>query len=193
MQAGTRNYRKLLLHRAAQLRRSHARGDEGLAGHRGSHRWYASRPAAASPDCARLDDRLAAFPITALVDAVEETLATPVQTAVKREDEQEFARLNAANLMFCEDAGRRLKAMLDARADIADFHVHVEHHESRHKPARPRRDERLRQGRQGRLSAHPLINLSLSSRGSSAANFGVRIASERVGDIALHDLVVRPT
>ena len=50
----------------------------------------------------------------------------------EREDEQEFARLNAANLMFCEDAGRRLKAMLDARADIADFHVRVEHHESLH-------------------------------------------------------------
>ena len=80
----------------------------------------------------RLDDRLGAFPITALVDAVEETLATPVQTAVKREDEQEFARLNAANLMFCEDAGRRLKAMLNARADITDFHVRVEHHESLH-------------------------------------------------------------
>ena len=80
----------------------------------------------------RLDDTLAAFPITALVDAAEETLATPVQTAVKREDEQEFARLNAANLMFCEDAGRRLKAMLNARADVADFHVRVEHHESLH-------------------------------------------------------------
>ena len=60
------------------------------------------------------------------------TLATPVQTAVKREDEQEFARLNAANLMFCEDAARRLKAMLNARSDIADFHVRVEHHESLH-------------------------------------------------------------
>ena len=53
----------------------------------------------------RLDDRLAAFPVTTLVDAVEETLATLVRTAVKHEDEQEFARLNAANLMFCEDAG----------------------------------------------------------------------------------------
>ena len=50
--------------------------------------------------------------------------------AVKREDEQEFARFSAANLMFCEDAGRQLKAMLDTRADIADFHVRVEHHEA---------------------------------------------------------------
>ncbi len=80
----------------------------------------------------RLDDTLTSFPITALVNDVEEALATPVQTAVKREDEQEFARLNAANLMFCEDAGRRLKAMLDAQTSILDFHVRVEHHESLH-------------------------------------------------------------
>ena len=80
----------------------------------------------------RLDDTMACFPITALVDDVEQALATPVQTAVKREDEQEFARRNAANLMFCEDAGRRLKTMLDARTDILDFHVRVEHHESLH-------------------------------------------------------------
>ena len=80
----------------------------------------------------RLDDTLETFPITSLVDAVEDVLATPVQTAVKREDEQEFARRNAANLMFCEDAGRKLKAMLEARADVEDFHVRVEHHESLH-------------------------------------------------------------
>ena len=79
-----------------------------------------------------LDDTIPGFPLTALVDAVEATLETPVQTAVKREDEQEFARRNAANLMFCEDSGRRLKAMLDARADVLDFRVRVEHHESLH-------------------------------------------------------------
>jgi GTP cyclohydrolase I len=45
-----------------------------------------------------------------LIDLVENTLKTPVQAAVKREDEREFARLNGANLMFCEDAGRRLKS-----------------------------------------------------------------------------------
>ena len=79
-----------------------------------------------------LDDTVPGFPLTALVDAVEGTLETPVQTAVKREDEQEFARRNAANLMFCEDAGRRLKMMLDDRADVLDFSVRVEHHESLH-------------------------------------------------------------
>ena len=79
-----------------------------------------------------LDDTLAAFPITALVSDVEGALSTPVQTAVKREDEQEFARLNASNLMFCEDAGRRLKSVLDANPVVQDFHVRVEHHESLH-------------------------------------------------------------
>lgn len=80
----------------------------------------------------RLDDTVPSFPLTSLVDAVEAALQTPVQTAVKREDEQEFARRNAANLMFCEDAGRRLKTMLDERADVLDFRVRVEHHESLH-------------------------------------------------------------
>lgn len=80
----------------------------------------------------RLGDASPTFPLTALVDAVEETLGTPVQTAVKRADEQEFARRNAANLMFCEDAGRRLQSMLNARADVQDFHVRVEHQESLH-------------------------------------------------------------
>jgi GTP cyclohydrolase I len=41
--------------------------------------------------------------IPALISKFEKRIATPVQTAVKREDEQEFARLNATNLMFCEE------------------------------------------------------------------------------------------
>lgn len=80
----------------------------------------------------RLDDRLEDFPLTHLVDVVEGALKTPVQTAVKREDEQEFARLNAANLMFCEDSGRRLKSVLDADDCLIDFWVRVEHRESLH-------------------------------------------------------------
>jgi GTP cyclohydrolase I len=55
-----------------------------------------------------------------------------VQTAVKREDEQAFALLNGANLMFCEDAARRAQATLDADENIADFHVRVSHLESLH-------------------------------------------------------------
>ncbi len=80
----------------------------------------------------RLADGLEDFPITSLVDAVEDTLKTPVQTAVKREDEQEFARLNGQNLMFIEDSGRKLKAMLSADERFSDFWVKVAHHESLH-------------------------------------------------------------
>jgi len=80
----------------------------------------------------RLAEGLEEFPITDLVDAVEDALKTPVQTAVKREDEQEFALLNGQNLMFVEDAGRKLKARLGADPRLADFWVRVEHHESLH-------------------------------------------------------------
>ncbi|MBA2481161.1 MAG: GTP cyclohydrolase I FolE2 [Planctomycetes bacterium] len=67
-----------------------------------------------------------------LVDAAESALATAVQAAVKREDEREFARLNAHNQMFCEDAGRRLKAALDRDARIADYRIEAAHVESLH-------------------------------------------------------------
>ncbi|MHB8447054.1 MAG: GTP cyclohydrolase FolE2 [Rudaea sp.] len=72
------------------------------------------------------------LPIVELVDVIEGALATPVQTAVKREDEQAFARLNGANPMFCEDAARRIRDALDADERIADFHIRATHHESLH-------------------------------------------------------------
>ena len=67
-----------------------------------------------------------------LIDTLELALGTPVQAAVKREDEQEFARLNGQNLMFCEDAARKLKAALLARPDLKDFQIEVRHFESLH-------------------------------------------------------------
>ena len=67
-----------------------------------------------------------------LLDRVEGALGTPVQTAVKREDEQAFALANGGNLMFCEDAARRIQRALNADASIGDFHVRVEHQESLH-------------------------------------------------------------
>lgn len=72
------------------------------------------------------------FPISELIDVAESTLKTAVQTAVKREDEQEFARLNGANQMFCEDAARRLKNALNQHENYTDFWVRVEHIESLH-------------------------------------------------------------
>jgi len=80
----------------------------------------------------KLRDGLEDFPITNLIDKVEDTLKTPVQTAVKREDEQEFARLNAENLMFVGDSGRKLKSMLAEDSRLNDFWVRIEHHESLH-------------------------------------------------------------
>jgi GTP cyclohydrolase I len=67
-----------------------------------------------------------------LIDLVEGALKTPVQAAVKRADEQEFARLNGTNLMFCEDAARRMQAALDADPRIADWRVEAVHVESLH-------------------------------------------------------------
>jgi GTP cyclohydrolase IB len=70
--------------------------------------------------------------LLAAIDTLEEAVGTPVQAAVKRQDEQEFARLNAANLMFAEDAARRLKSALEPFPGIADFRVQVNHLESLH-------------------------------------------------------------
>lgn len=72
------------------------------------------------------------LPIVELIDRIEQALATPVQTAVKREDEQAFARLNGANLMFCEDAARRMQAVLEDEPRIADFWLRAIHMESLH-------------------------------------------------------------
>jgi GTP cyclohydrolase I len=72
------------------------------------------------------------LPITHLIDCIEHALQTPVQATVKREDEQEFARLNAANLMFCEDAARRLKTALGDDSTVQDFWIRVNHMESLH-------------------------------------------------------------
>ncbi len=72
------------------------------------------------------------FPIVELIDLVENALQTPVQTAVKRADEQAFALRNGQNLMFCEDAARRIQHALDGDERIADFWLRAAHHESLH-------------------------------------------------------------
>jgi len=80
----------------------------------------------------RLADHMRELPLRSLITNLEAALGTPVQTAVKRSDEQEFARLNGQNLMFCEDAGRKLQAALNEDERLADFWVRIEHHESLH-------------------------------------------------------------
>lgn len=76
------------------------------------------------------DDSVMAF--DQLIDLIESAMKTPVQAAVKREDEQEFALLNGQNLMFCEDAARRIKHQLELNSTIKDYWARVEHHESLH-------------------------------------------------------------
>ena len=79
-----------------------------------------------------LDSIVEQFPISRLIDNVEETVGTPVQTAVKRVDEQEFARLNGSNLMFCEDAARKIKQLLEEDESVLDYRIRVDHFESLH-------------------------------------------------------------
>ncbi|MBY0315022.1 MAG: GTP cyclohydrolase FolE2 [Bdellovibrionales bacterium] len=79
-----------------------------------------------------LNDSAQSFDFEKYIDALEGVLKTPVQTAVKREDEQEFARLNGENLMFVEDALRKMKTALDNFSEIKDFKIKAEHLESLH-------------------------------------------------------------
>lgn len=73
-----------------------------------------------------------AFPLVQMIDAIEDCLKTPVQAAVKREDEQAFALLNGQNLMFCEDAARRVQTALNDQERVIDFWARVSHFESLH-------------------------------------------------------------
>jgi GTP cyclohydrolase I len=101
------------------------RSDRGSVATPHSQRSYANV-------CIQLNDECDDLPISALINVIEDVLKTPVQTAVKREDEQEFARLNGANQMFCEDAARRVKHALNQQSSYNDFWVRIEHIESLH-------------------------------------------------------------
>ena len=70
----------------------------------------------------------AELPLIEIIDRVEDAVQTPVQS----EDEQAFALRNGQNLMFCEDAARRIRQALDSDPRIADFVVRVAHLESLH-------------------------------------------------------------
>ena len=73
-----------------------------------------------------------ALPIELIIDEAEAALGTAVQTAVKRADEQAFALANGQNLMFCEDAARRLNVALKAVPGVQGFNLKVVHAESLH-------------------------------------------------------------
>ncbi|MBW4710525.1 GTP cyclohydrolase FolE2 [Roseobacter sp. YSTF-M11] len=67
-----------------------------------------------------------------LVEACRRAVPTETQVMVKREDEQAFAELNAANPIFVEDAARLFCEQLHADARVGDFRVIASHQESLH-------------------------------------------------------------
>ena len=67
-----------------------------------------------------------------LIDMCRRAVPTETQVMVKREDEQAFAELNAANPIFVEDAARLFCEQLQADARIGDFRVAASHQESLH-------------------------------------------------------------
>jgi len=80
----------------------------------------------------RLNNEIEELPLQSFIDAAEAALGTAVQTAVKRADEQAFALANGQNLMFCEDAARRLTTALAKPSLIDALTVRVVHAESLH-------------------------------------------------------------
>ena len=67
-----------------------------------------------------------------LIEACRRAVPTETQVMVKREDEQAFAELNAANPIFVEDAARLFCEQLAADVRIGDFRVVASHQESLH-------------------------------------------------------------
>ncbi len=103
----------------------HARMSRGQLATPHSQRSVARISVALDPDagCLWFED---------LIDACRRAVPTETQVMVKREDEQAFAELNAANPIFVEDAARLFCAALQADARIGDFRIVASHQESLH-------------------------------------------------------------
>ena len=67
-----------------------------------------------------------------LIEMARAAVPTETQVMVKREDEQAFAELNAANPMFVEDAVRAFAGQLLADPRVGDFRIVASHQESLH-------------------------------------------------------------
>ena len=67
-----------------------------------------------------------------LIDMARRAVPTETQVMVKREDEQAFAELNAANPIFVEDAARLFCEQLRADPRVGDFRIVASHQESLH-------------------------------------------------------------
>ncbi|MFD1882315.1 GTP cyclohydrolase FolE2 [Paracoccus pacificus] len=67
-----------------------------------------------------------------MVDIARRAVPSETQVMVKREDEQAFAELNAANPIFVEDAVRAFAEQMQLDPRIGDFRVIASHQESLH-------------------------------------------------------------
>ena len=67
-----------------------------------------------------------------LIDRARTAVPTETQVMVKREDEQAFAELNAANPIFVEDAVRLFAEQMQDEKRISDFRIIASHQESLH-------------------------------------------------------------
>lgn len=67
-----------------------------------------------------------------IIEAVEGDIKTLPYPIIKREDEQEIARIAARNPMFVEDAIRCISNALNCRNDIFDWIIKCTHEESIH-------------------------------------------------------------
>lgn len=66
------------------------------------------------------------------IQQVEMILKTPVQTAVKKADELAFAELNSENLMFVEDAVRKVDDEFSKNSLLIGYKIKTRHEESLH-------------------------------------------------------------
>jgi len=78
---------------------------------------------AKGPDCLWFED---------MIDMCRAAVPTETQVMVKREDEQAFAELNAANPIFVEDAARLFCEQMKQDPRVGDFRVVASHQESLH-------------------------------------------------------------
>lgn len=103
----------------------HARGMRGQLATPHSQRSVARISVQVDPDaqCLWFED---------LIEACRRAVPTETQVMVKREDEQAFAELNAANPIFVEDAVRLFCEQLKADHRIGDFRIIASHQESLH-------------------------------------------------------------
>ena len=103
----------------------HARSERGQLASPHSQRSVARVSVALKPEngCLWFED---------LVELCRKAIPTETQVMVKREDEQAFAELNAANPIFVEDAARLFCEQLQSDPRVGDFRVMASHQESLH-------------------------------------------------------------